>query len=363
MCGLFGCMGPGIVNQDLLAIKDLAYISGLRGLDSTGFLQGKLGYGWKNPEFFIEKEAIDVGTFLKWREFQKGNRLLEDNMVDYIAGHVRYATVGKVNDENSHPFEFSNIIGMHNGTLKDSKYLDKDKTDSELFFMEVNERGLSDTLRNLQKDSAYAIVLFNKKSCEFQFARNSKRTLWFMVLKNRRVVYWASEDSFLELIATRHNLQVPEGGIKYAKPDYIYTLFPRDVQTGGQWPKWRGEDLTHTKPANPPSFKEEQKPKASVISLSREKPKSHILSLIKPEGPSVPIINPQNQNKKEITDKRLMKADVLQPCFYCSVELDLVQQCFAKTIPLPQGAGTGFICDSCNKTYEDLQETKTVSIH
>ena len=361
-------MGLGINGTDLKVMRDLAYISGLRGLDSTGILEGKISYSkWGKPKYDIVKEALPVGTFLD----KYDRKVIDSATADYIAGHVRWATVGDVTDENSHPFEFNNIIGMHNGTLREKKYESKLKTDSELMFSDMDERGVEEVLSDLSKESAYAIVVFDKETGDFNFARNRHRTLWFMIHEKRRVLYWASEDTFLEFIAKKHNLDIPENGIKYAKEDYVYTVNPQDIQIN-KWPVWHGKTIKYKAKEEPPkkTYNHLTGPKVTSIKYSKEPPhtvptpnslkktgdkKADVFPLI-PSGPSSSISEGKKGNDN-IPSDRLKSSSCVIPCHYCSTELNLVDQYFADEISLPNSGETGFICASCVESFKEIDDS------
>ncbi len=69
----------------------------------------------------------------------------------FVAGHTRFATRGKVNRRNSHPFRYGRIIGSHNGMCQAPQ---KFEVDSEHLFWALNkERG--DYQKALESISGY----------------------------------------------------------------------------------------------------------------------------------------------------------------------------------------------------------------
>lgn len=226
MCGLWGILGPGISSDDLVALEELAYISGLRGSDGTGILQAK-GKGKK--DILIEKFKHDVNYFKFYHRYMKtGNKNVFSNVTNYLfAGHVRAATKGDISDENTHPFECNHLIGMHNGTLKDKKYQDNKKTDSELFIRDISENGITEVIRELHVDSAFAIVLFDKQTELVHFVRNSKREIHFCFNDKRAVMYWASEAWMLRGILGRNGLKIKDNIIWNLTPNVVYTINPK----------------------------------------------------------------------------------------------------------------------------------------
>ncbi len=239
MCGLAGMAGGGINKDDIEAFNTLVYITGLRGLDGTGVVQGR-SYE-RSTQFKTIKSAMDVPLFQHHHRTIGDKNLLMDPFENFYMVHCRAATLGEITAENAHPFEFDNIIGMHNGTLRDEKYRkDKTKTDSEQLFADINENGVIPVLEELSESSAYALVMYDRHSGEIIFVRNGLRPLWFAVNKLRSVIYWSSERDMLEFMADRHGLEI--GPIGYATTHSVYTLRPWKVNANN-WPAWEKVDF------------------------------------------------------------------------------------------------------------------------
>jgi len=227
MCGHFGCMGPGIVGKDLEILEQLGIVSQLRGRDGAGVFQVR-STRWGHNQNTYSDEAL-YKTYMPFssmlhevaghKEYQK-RAVLNSIQVDVIMGHVRASTKGVISDGNAHPFNMVNIVGAHNGTLKDQKYLgDPRKTDSELMFRDIDTHGLSTTLNQMDNDSAFAIVLYDRTERAMFFTRNELRTLSFAFIKGRSVMYWASDSDMLRYILHRNG-----------ETDYkMYHLRPRVV--------------------------------------------------------------------------------------------------------------------------------------
>jgi len=225
MCSLLGVAGPGIVKQDLHVLKQLGMISMLRGIDGTGFYQVNIDKD-KIKGSLLAKSELDAAFFIKDLENRK-SRLLDDIHVDMIMGHTRWATIGEVSPKNSHPFEFDNIVAAHNGTLREWKYQSKKKTDSELMFEEVNKSGLKDVLSALEEQSAFAVTVFDKKTCKLTFSRNHHRTLSFALLDDRDVLFWHSEMGALKYILGRNGIKAQAVSFDVNK---LYTVHPEDIK-------------------------------------------------------------------------------------------------------------------------------------
>lgn len=211
MCGLFGMMGPGVQKNDLKIIRDLGIFSQVRGMDGAGIYQVRSNAqkGWRTYEQLYKSYATFSEMVLeieaKQRRREKGMEdILESVSIDVFMGHVRWATKGGMNSAQAHPYEFSGIVGAHNGTLRDKKYEDKTRTDSDLMFEDVNRRGLETVLNELDPWSAYAITMYDKEQKKMYFARNDERPLFFAANRSRSVLYWASEKEMLEFALQRN---------------------------------------------------------------------------------------------------------------------------------------------------------------
>lgn len=243
MCGLFGMAGRGITQEDLDILEELGIANMVRGLDSTGLIQGNLQK--KHLSYRVEKDDIPFNDFVFYhRDYKKG--IMTRTTDNFFMMHVRAATRGEVSKQNAHPFEFEDFVAMHNGTLKDKQYQDKEKTDSELFFKALQERVLKessrdfvdvlkDHLASLDKDSAYAITILSRKDQCIYFARNQKRSLSCAVSHKRDVFYWSSEIGAMDYILQRH------GRYDKSKDDYrvftfsedsIFKLYPYEISKG-----------------------------------------------------------------------------------------------------------------------------------
>lgn len=187
MCGLVGMAGA-LDNNHKESFKDFLTVCQLRGRDSTGVFAvtpNAMSSSVKNvgtPEWLVDHKVYDTHV-------GKGPSMV-------MAGHCRFKTYGDAVIKNAHPFDFPDLVGMHNGTLRDhhrlTKYKDYD-TDSEALFWEINEKGAEETFANLNPNGAWACVWWDKKEETLNFLRNKERSLWFTWTKDTKVMLWASE--------------------------------------------------------------------------------------------------------------------------------------------------------------------------
>lgn len=142
ICGIFGAVviQPG-KRWDVSVIRALTWANRERGTDSLGFFDstGKMTKGAGDPSDVLRKKRLR-----KWLKHSQATTW-------FVAGHTRFATRGKVNRRNSHPFRYGRIIGSHNGMCQAPQ---KFEVDSEHLFWALNkERG--DYQKALESISGY----------------------------------------------------------------------------------------------------------------------------------------------------------------------------------------------------------------
>ncbi len=229
MCRNLGMMGPGISQADLSIIKDLGIISEMGGTDGAGIYQVRSHkYSKWTPDDELMYKSWSTWSQVVTNEIdnKQYRELLNSTFVDVVIGHVRASTKGGISDDNAHPFIFPNLVGAHNGTLKDKRYDDKEKTDSELMFKDISERGIETVLTELDRDSAFAIVMYNKIDKKVYFARNELRPLSFAFIEDRSVMYWASEPSMLKFVLDRYGQNYKVFNLK---PNTVVKVYANDI--------------------------------------------------------------------------------------------------------------------------------------
>jgi hypothetical protein len=127
MCGIFGAIAPKGTKINLGIMRALTWANRERGTDSCGFF---------NSTGKMTKRAGDPSKVLLDNKVSKWLKASRDSSW-FIAGHTRFATRGKVNRRNSHPFRYGRIIGSHNG-MCDAP--DRFQVDSEYLFWSLNKK-------------------------------------------------------------------------------------------------------------------------------------------------------------------------------------------------------------------------------
>ena len=196
MCGLVGVVGQ-IFPKHEAAFFNLLKLDTLRGHHSTGV------YGIdRNDGGQLFKS---VGT--PWDLDNKVKVAFSIKIPTLYIGHNRYATKGKVNEANAHPFDLGSVVGAHNGTIKNQYVLDDNKdyeTDSENIFHSIAKIGSENTIKKL--NGAFALVWFNKEDNTLNFCRNKERPLFYAYTKDKKAMFWASEKWMIEVALNRVGL-------------------------------------------------------------------------------------------------------------------------------------------------------------
>lgn len=197
MCGLCGAYGwLGLKEKQVLA--HLQLFSQLRGTDSTGVAVIPTS---KNLEPAVFKAIGGVESLvLEYpKEFDIHDWELERFGTECVISHHRKATVGKVDIESAHPFDYDNIIGCHNGTILNYhlEKLDthnKDKIDSQIVLEAIDKTGnIADVIKKVSTTGAWAFVWWDKAGRTLNFCRNEKRTVCIAYSEDEKTMFWASE--------------------------------------------------------------------------------------------------------------------------------------------------------------------------
>lgn len=145
MCGLFGFAGPPSFRAATL-LQALAIADQVRGEHSTGVAVAARSEGSRRLCPKLSKKALCGKEFVR----SGGSRILFQEKYPLAIGHNRYATAGKVNDRNAHPFWIPRPHGAaltaHNGVVGEKgsialRFGVRDyPVDSEVYFRAIARR-------------------------------------------------------------------------------------------------------------------------------------------------------------------------------------------------------------------------------
>lgn len=223
MCGLFGVIGKNGSTAGLIAtLRDLGFMSALRGVDSTGVCTVDM----HKRTYRMHKYPAPAYDFLRTKKAD--DIITQANDTAVLLGHTRAASsaTGAPSIETSHPFNITGkkhaIVGMHNGFISnwDSKGF---LVDSEWALTRIADTG-PEALSTF--DGSFALVWYDFDTRKVYIARNNGRTLYGAQLPSGKVLF-ASEHSMLFSAAARNNVEIKE--ISAFEPHHLYTF---DGETG-----------------------------------------------------------------------------------------------------------------------------------
>ena len=201
MCGHVGVAGTMIQKHEQ-AFKDLLVVDVIRGPHGTGIAS----FNRKDGIRVMKKALLPNDLFS-----MDGTKELFRTFNQVLLGHNRWATQGKINHVNSHPFEMGNLVGAHNGTLVNQGLLPDSEdfeVDSENLIHSLNKIGVAETYKLLH--GAAALVWFNDKDYTVNFLRNDQRPMFITYSEDRKTMFWASESWMLRGVLAKNGIEHTE---------------------------------------------------------------------------------------------------------------------------------------------------------
>lgn len=192
MCGIVGWVSKNASLKLTNWADDALLMDSVRGDHSTGVM-------FSDADTSVFKKAIAGYDFIQLKQYKK---VRESR--GFFIGHNRYATMGSHCDDNAHPFETEDWVGVHNGSLTHGwkSYLPSGfDVDSEAIIHNIQDEGIKTTVEML--DGAYSLVLFNKQEDKLYFARNDERPMFLATTKDKKV-FFGSDQHIIRCACDRH---------------------------------------------------------------------------------------------------------------------------------------------------------------
>lgn len=236
-CGIVGFSGKSPLNPDKILYL-MQQNSWKRGRDATGFY---------SPETGVKKDAKVPEEFLIHNSIPLAHSFI---------GHVRAGTSGSKGKSGAHPFEFTNIVGVHNGTLTNQYSMMRNRgiengpysVDSEMLYKLLDDNSEEDKIvySTLSEfDGAAALLFQDKRNTKVLYAyRNNDRPLYYGYIDKN--MYISSLEESLKIIGcisiTLFNClnlyKIEEGKIistqwfkEYEQPKYIHKKYKNNKDT------------------------------------------------------------------------------------------------------------------------------------
>lgn len=231
MCGIVAAFGDISIKVEQ-AFKQMLIMDSVRGLDSTG-----VAVIDRNGDVSVIKEVGNPFYLLDSDLFDKAMRGSHKGLI----GHNRAATTGKILRKNAHPFEFSDVVGVHNGTLSNKWELPGHiafDTDSEALYNHLNEHGAEETINKCL--GAWSLVWYDKVNDEANFLRNAERPMCFAFSKDKKTLFLASEMWMIIAACARNGIEMEEVYSTEIDVQYSYEI-PASFQPFKEPTKFRLE--------------------------------------------------------------------------------------------------------------------------
>lgn len=229
MCGIFGVVGQkGNVVSRWLRFWDLAILNERRGSDSWG-------YGVKVGE----RKALVRRTLGPPSEF--GVRRFMDGMVEgeWVLGHTRAATHGKVCVRNAHPFRVGGLLGAHNGVVPEALGVLGDpsiEVDSHALLALLEREGW-EVLRRLRGCAALWVVRREEPRRVWLYRWGAPLSVGFDGLGN---VWFSSEGYALTCLGLDDVRELPEGRVCWVEGGEVVVEGEEIKMKGGEASSLRG---------------------------------------------------------------------------------------------------------------------------
>jgi len=223
MCGLVGIVG-NIDGKAEKAFKHMLILDSLRGEDSTGVLSVAKH---QDGQEMVAKQVGDPFMLFDHKSYDK---TVSHRSSRVLLGHNRYATTGGVNRQNAHPFEFPSVIGMHNGTLTNKHYFDRDNkfnVDSEALYNCIDLFGIDEAVKHAK--GAWALTWWDKDARTINYCRNKERPLFYALDTKEEMLFHASERWMITIAASRNGIDL--GEVHELAEDVLFSI---PIPVGGK---------------------------------------------------------------------------------------------------------------------------------
>lgn len=224
MCGLLAIHTTrknGFFKADMDEFQMMMHLTSFRGKHSTGIAGINLNHADRKSAIV---KAVEAPHYVYG--FNKTDEFVKRAIASYttLIGHSRYATRGKIDAPNAHPYNEGHITLAHNGvinnyeSLRDAKAHKDIDVDSHLIARLFSESSPIEVLEKIE--GSYVFMWIDENLRTFNIARNYSRPL-FMGKQGNMNLHFASERETLEWNEKRNKTVL--SSIEVVEPLQIHT--------------------------------------------------------------------------------------------------------------------------------------------
>lgn len=218
MCGINGVVFMNGVKRSEEMLKQIRFVfnemfvnTQARGEHATGLVHFK-----RNGGYDFHKAALSAQQMVTNDETY--NQIIDGMGVNTfsIIGHTRYFTKGKPdNNDNNHPFDIGNVVGVHNGTITNDdmlfKKFEKDfsriaEVDSEIIYQMINHynselityEGLREALEKTLLRGLFGLAFAHKNQPNLVHIVKQEKPLSIAYWQEAGVVFFNSQTDLME---------------------------------------------------------------------------------------------------------------------------------------------------------------------
>lgn len=216
MCGIAGVIGRVGGVHNLLA-RTLSLMNVSRGRDSYGYLTHSIRKDVDEPWIF-QKSIFSAETYLRNMDKDDVEFTESDVTMIHCRGASKVYGIGSASfQENAHPFSIGNVVGAHNGCIRNwydlkQKYkMKRDdgsdlEVDSEVIFWLLSNEG---TKALAELEGQAAIWWWDCREPDKVFIRNWDKDL--AIHESKGLVVFTSDHAHLHLLGMQSRI-IPSGG-------------------------------------------------------------------------------------------------------------------------------------------------------
>lgn len=217
MCGINGMVflkgvkrNKAMMNQIRYVFNELLVETQDRGHHATGIASFNRDGSYKTYKKDVEAELMTTND----KEYLNIVNDFHGENTGVVISHTRYLTKGSAsNNNNNHPFDIGNVVGIHNGSVKNDDLLFKTygfnrvgEVDSEIVYQLINHyndkgitfNGMKNALERSRIRGFFALAFVHKNSPELLHLVKQDRPMDIAYWEEAGIIIFNSVDKYVK---------------------------------------------------------------------------------------------------------------------------------------------------------------------